>query len=94
MENSCCDTGFKVEAVLTVDDRGQILLPKELREKAQLKPGDKLAVATFEQDGQFCCMCLIRTEALTSMVKTLLGPMMQEITKTGGASRDERNTSA
>ena len=36
----CC----KVDAVVTVDSKGQIVLPKDLREKAKLKPNDKLAV--------------------------------------------------
>lgn len=82
MQNDqCCNTNFRVEAVVTLDERGQILLPKDLREKSGLRPGDKLTVATFERDGTFCCMCLVKTDALAGLVKELLGPMMQELTQ-------------
>ena len=40
---SCC----KVEALLSVDDRGQMVLPKDLRQKAGINPGDKLAVVSW-----------------------------------------------
>ncbi len=36
----CC----KIDAVVTVDAKGQIVLPKDLRERAKLKPNDKLAI--------------------------------------------------
>ena len=71
----CC----KVESVVTVDERGQMVLPKELREKAGIKPGDKLALVTWEQDGKICCISLIKANAFTGMVKGILGPMMKEI---------------
>ncbi|MBI2434503.1 MAG: AbrB/MazE/SpoVT family DNA-binding domain-containing protein [Candidatus Hydrogenedentes bacterium] len=78
-KKQCCDAGFRVDAIVNVDERGQMILPKELRERAGLKPGDKLAVATFEREGQFCCMCLMKADALAGMVKDLLGPMMQHL---------------
>ena len=37
--SSCC----KIEAIVSVDDRGQMVLPKEIRDKAKIRPGDKLA---------------------------------------------------
>ena len=40
---SCC----KVEALVSVDERGQMVLPKEVRDKANIKSGDKLAVASM-----------------------------------------------
>jgi DNA-binding transcriptional regulator/RsmH inhibitor MraZ len=33
MESGCC----RVEALVSVDERGQVVLPKELREKAGIK---------------------------------------------------------
>ncbi|MDH5460211.1 MAG: AbrB/MazE/SpoVT family DNA-binding domain-containing protein, partial [Candidatus Bathyarchaeota archaeon] len=36
--SGCC----KLEALVRVDERGQIVLPKDLREKAGIKAGDKL----------------------------------------------------
>jgi AbrB family looped-hinge helix DNA binding protein len=39
----CCG----VEAVVSVDSRGQVVLPKDLRAAAGIKAGDKLAVVTM-----------------------------------------------
>jgi antitoxin PrlF len=32
--------------MVSVDERGQMVLPKDLREKANIKAGDKLAVVS------------------------------------------------
>ncbi len=72
---SCC----KVESVISVDDRGQMVLPKEVRDRAEIRAGDKLAVIAWEKDGKVCCISLIRVEGFTEMVKGMLGPMMKEI---------------
>ena len=71
----CC----QVEAVVSIDERGQILLPKDLRAKADLNPGDKLAVVTAEDRGNICCIYLIRTDKLAEMVKDVLGPVMKDL---------------
>lgn len=80
----CCAPSGKtgscrVESIVTVDERGQMVLPKELREKAGIKPGDKLALTSWEKDGEVCCLTLIKVEELVSMVKDRLGPIMKEI---------------
>ena len=74
-EISCC----KVESVISVDDRGQMVLPKEIRDKANIRAGDKLAVISWEKDGKVCCISLIKAEDFTDMVKGILSPMMKEI---------------
>ena len=74
---SCC----RVEALVSVDERGQMVLPKEAREKANIRAGDRLAVIVCEKDGQVCCLSLIKAESLTEMVKGVLGPVMSEIFK-------------
>ncbi len=71
----CC----KVEALVSVDERGQMVLPKEARDKANIRAGDKLAVISWEKGGQVCCLSLIKAESLTDMVKGMLGPLMAEI---------------
>ena len=73
--SSCC----KVEAMVSLDERGQILLPKDLRERAGLKPGDKLAVVAAEDKGEICCLYLIRSDRLAGLVKELLGPVMKDL---------------
>lgn len=83
----CCASppfgGCKVEALVTVDDRGQMVLPKDLRDRAGIMGGDKLAVVGWEKGGKVCCLSLIRVEELSSMVKGLLGPMMEDLLRKG-----------
>jgi len=43
---SCC----KVEALLSVDERGQMVLPKDIREKAEIHTGDKRALVSWSTD--------------------------------------------
>ena len=72
---SCC----AVEAIVTVDERGQMVLPKELRAKAGIKAGDKLAITSWEKDGEICCIALIKAGNLETMVKGILGPLMKDV---------------
>lgn len=72
---ACC----KVESIVSVDERGQMVLPKELREKAKIRAGDKLAITSWEKDGEICCITLIKVEDLVEMVKGQLGPIIKEI---------------
>jgi AbrB family looped-hinge helix DNA binding protein len=58
-----------------------MVLPKEIREKAKIKAGDKLAVVSMEKDGTICCLSLIKVEELEGMVKSMLGPVMDEVLK-------------
>ena len=69
----------KVESVISVDERGQMVLPKELRRKAGIKAGDKLAVTSWEKNGEVCCITLIKVEDMVEMVKGQLGPILKEI---------------
>jgi AbrB family looped-hinge helix DNA binding protein len=72
---SCC----KIEAVVSVDERGQLVLPKEIREKAGIKAGDKLALIMHGSGKDMCCISLIKTEGLAEGIRTMLGPMMKDI---------------
>ena len=73
MAENCC----RVESVISVDERGQMVLPKELRDRANIRPGDKMAVVSWEMGGEVCCIYLIRAERLAERVKDFLGPMMK-----------------
>ncbi len=70
--SSCC----KVESLISVDERGQMVLPKELRDRANISPGDKLALISWEKEGAVCCFTLIKAEALAERVRDFLGPVM------------------
>lgn len=71
---NCC----KVESIVSVDERGQMVLPKELREKAGIKAGDKFALVSWDKNGEVCCLYLIKTDFLAETVKDFLGPMLKE----------------
>ena len=68
--------GCRVEAVLSVDDRGQMVLPKDVREKAGIRTGDKLALIRLGEEGAICCLALMKAENLSGMVKDVIGPLM------------------
>jgi len=61
-ERDCC----KIESLITVDERGQMVLPKELRDRANIRAGDKLALISWQKDGEVCCFMLIRADALAT----------------------------
>jgi AbrB family looped-hinge helix DNA binding protein len=56
-----------------------MVLPKELREKANIKSGDKLALISWEKDGEICCISLIKADYLAEKVKEFLGPVMRDV---------------
>jgi len=74
-KGECCN----VDAVVTVDGRGQIVLPKELREKAGIKAGDKFAMISCLSEGKVCCISLVRAGDFADTIKVTLGPMMKVI---------------
>jgi len=80
-ENMCdCNpcSAYNVEAILSVDERGQMVLPKEVREKAGIKTGTKLALISWEKEGSICCLALIKADDLSRMVKEELEPLMHK----------------
>ncbi len=72
---SCC----KVESLISIDERGQMVLPKEIRAKAGIQAGDKMALVSWEREGKLCCLALIKADEFGEMVKGLLGPVMKEM---------------
>jgi antitoxin PrlF len=73
--SGCC----QVEAMVSVDEKGQMVLPKSIREKAGIQAGDKLVLIGWEKDGQMCCIAMVKADSLAGMVKGMLGPMMKDI---------------
>jgi antitoxin PrlF len=69
----------KVESIIGVDERGQMVLPKELRKRAKIGAGDKLAIASWEKDGKVRCLTLIKVEDLVEMMKGQLAPIIREM---------------
>ena len=65
---------YDVEAVVSVDGRGQIVLPKEVRDTLGLTAGSKLAVVVMRQQGNPCCVSLMPVGALEDSVRAVLSP--------------------
>jgi antitoxin PrlF len=84
-KTSCCETadrvagGCRIESLISVDERGQMVLPKELRDKANIRAGDKLALVSWEKDGEICCLSLVKADYLAERVKEFLGPVMMGV---------------
>lgn len=83
VNNKGCETAgeaasFSIESIITVDERGQMVLPKEVRARAGIRPGEKLVLVVWERKGEVCCMALIRTHTLQGLVKEILGPVLGE----------------
>lgn len=79
-KKECC----KIDAIVTVDAKGQIVLPKDLRERADIKPNDKLAVIGIEKNDAVCCIVMMKTDALGITVKGMLAPVFKEAFGEGG----------
>ena len=80
-ENCCSAPGnFKarcrMESLIGIDERGQMVLPKELRDRAKIGTGDKLALISWEKDGEICCLTLIKADNLAEQVRGFLGPVL------------------
>jgi AbrB family looped-hinge helix DNA binding protein len=81
LKMGCCN----VEAIVSFDERGQLVIPKDVRKKFGLNAGDKFALIScstdVDPDGGSCCFTLMKTTQLEDMVKKSLGPMFSEIFK-------------
>ena len=85
---NCCNNGdnrgdevCRIDAVITMDAKGQIVLPKDLRNKANMKANDKIAVVACEKDGEVCCIMMVKAEKLAGAVTKTLSPLLTPITK-------------
>ncbi len=72
-ENPCCS----VESIVTIDDRGQMVLPKEVRERAGFAAGDRIAVVNWYRGTEVCCVALMRANELSGAVQSMIGPVVQ-----------------
>ncbi len=74
---------------MSVDERGQVVLPKDVRERAGIGAGEKLAIIFHGGHGgrggrgKTCCLTLVKAESLAGGVRAMLGPMMKEMLDLG-----------
>ena len=69
----------QMDALVTVDARGQIVLPKEVRDKAAIEAGDKFMLISKESGGKVCCIFLVKADYFNETIKGTLGPMVKDI---------------
>jgi len=67
-----------VEAVLSIDSRGQIVIPKEVRNRANIRDGDKLALVSWMNRDEICCLALIRADNLSSEVSGVMNSLLAD----------------
>jgi antitoxin PrlF len=81
----CCSADLaaasscRVDSLVSVDERGQMVLPKALRDKAGIKTGDKLGVVVWEKNGKVCCITLLKAEEMAEMAQSVLSPILKGV---------------
>ena len=73
---------YDIEAIATVDARGQIVLPKGARDALGLSAGSKLAVVVKRRGATPCCITLMPASDLEVRVR--------EVIDTADATTDAR----
>ena len=63
---SCCE----------IEERGQLVFPKDVRIKFNLKAGEKFAMVSCVNDKGLCCFTLVKTNAINDLVTKTLSPML------------------
>ncbi len=71
----CC----RVESVVSIDERGQMVLPKEVRKKVGLKSGDKMALIVSEGANKSSCIVLMKVDEIAGVLRNALGPILKDI---------------
>jgi antitoxin PrlF len=67
----------KIDAITTIDARGQLVLSKDVRTKLGWNAGDKIAVITMSRDGNTCCVSLIKVDTLSGSIKEFMEPLLK-----------------
>lgn len=71
---------FSLEAIVSCDERGQLVLPKDMRKKLGIKAGEKMALLKMSSDNEYF-LTLIKADSLEAVIKGYLSPVMKDIIK-------------
>jgi len=69
--------GLRLQAIVAMDRKGQVLLSKHLRDKARIKPCDKLIIMVSEKEGEVHCILLLKTEKFAETVTRLMNSVLE-----------------
>ena len=76
---------YELEAIVSFDDRGQLVIPKDLRKKFNLKAGHKFALISCikssscsdgdcqESKDEICCFTLVSTDQIKTLLPHIIG---------------------
>lgn len=81
-ENSCCDPMSeccKVESIVTVSSKGQIVLSPGIQESMNLKKGDKLVSVLMNANTESPLVVLMKADNFGGIVRNFLGPIMKDV---------------
>ncbi|MEX2680673.1 MAG: HgcAB-associated protein HgcC [Candidatus Sigynarchaeota archaeon] len=67
----------KIDAITSIDARGQLVLSKDIRNKLGWNAGDKIAVITLSRGGNPCCVSLIKVDTLSGPIKEFMEPLLK-----------------
>jgi AbrB family looped-hinge helix DNA binding protein len=85
----CCaptsdaSVSHQIEAIITIDERGQMVLPKETRAKAGIRAGDKLALVGWRKGDRVCCFSLIKVDEMAETIGDLMNSLMAASSESG-----------
>ena len=68
------EKGKYIYGIVTVGERGQIVIPKEARDQFDIKPGDKLVVAGDIRKG----IAIVKAGVLKELALKILGAVSEE----------------
>lgn len=84
--------GGRIEALLPVDERGQMVLPKSLRERLGIAAGDKMVAVAWKRGNGAAGLSLVKADTLKGLIDWLAGPVAPDRRKRGRRkSRDRRS---
>ncbi len=79
----CCPSlpaaSYRIEAIISIDERGQMVVPKETRARAGIRAGDKLALVGWRKGDRVCCLSLIKVDEMSEMLGELVGSLMAAV---------------
>jgi len=83
------EKGKYIYGIVTVGERGQIVIPKEARDQFDIKPGDKLVVAGDIRKG----IAIVKAGVLKELALKILGVVSEEDRETAKKELRKKNHS-
>jgi antitoxin PrlF len=79
LDNKCCSndldkniSDWNVESILNIDDKGQLVIPKDVRVKANFNAGDKIALISCKNEIDICCLLLVKSDKLIGTISDII----------------------